>query len=654
MRTAHIRTVAALGALAALASTPATAAPQDDDPDILHGSVDEIDLDDDLTELDLEDLLDIEVTVVSRRKESLENAPAAVYVVTGEEIRRAGHATIQDALRMVPGVFASRWRTSDWDVTIRGFGPGTSDVNLAYLNQVLIMVDGVVVYTPLYAGTWWGLQDFDMENIQRIEVIRGPSGILWGANAFHGVVNVITKESSENPGQRLSVRTSNDTSFVTLRSTGTLAEGVNYSAFARRSRYDSLYEDAPFVSEQATDLFDWGIDSGGLRLDGVTDGGYRWRLDGRGYEAEVGRGFQTGPTTFAVGEDRQYGGQLSYTLENPENGVLLRTAYVKDRQWLFDTASVIDIDQLQVDLSRSVPIGDHHRLQYGVGYDLVDSQTDFYAGFAVNSIRQNNFRAFVSDTWTIPDTDLALALGVQAIHNEFSGSDLQPSVRASWSPEGSGTFWASVSRAVRTPSIEEEVFGQGTFDEAESVVATELGWRGPVADGVTLDIALYYNDYDDVRLREFDPVTSLDTYMNAGSGSAKGGEIAFDVKAADWWTLRGSWSTHLSQHDAPVADAELEQVDSQYPVHMASLRSYIDLADDWEFDLGGYLVERFDGRAPGTDGPEYWRGDARLGWLATDDVRLGLGVQGFNDPTRSEFGVNEVRRLVYFTIDLTR
>jgi iron complex outermembrane receptor protein len=292
----------------------APALPQSGAADILPGETADFSPEEDLTELDLEDLLDVEVTVVSRQKESLKDAPAAVYVVTGEEIRRAGHATIQDALRMVPGVFVSRWRTSDWDVTIRGFGPGTSDVNLAYLNQVLIMIDGVVVYTPLYAGTWWGLQDIDMQNVDRIEVIRGPSGILWGANAFHGVVNVITKESSENQGQRVSVRTSNDTSFVTLRSTGTLAEGVNYSAFARRSRYDSLHQDAPFISEQATDLFDWGIDSGGLRLDGVTDGGYRWRLDGRGYEADVGRAFQTGPTTFITGGDRQYGGQLSYTL----------------------------------------------------------------------------------------------------------------------------------------------------------------------------------------------------------------------------------------------------------------------------------------------------------------------------------------------------
>ncbi|MEM8711578.1 MAG: Plug domain-containing protein, partial [Planctomycetota bacterium] len=142
--------------------------------------------DEDLTSLDLEDLLELECTVVSREAQDIRSAAAAVYVITGDEIRRAGHATVQDALRMVPGMFVSHWTSGQWDATIRGFGPGIADSNSAYLNQVLVMIDGVVVYTPLFAGMWWGLQDLDMEHIERIEIIRGPSGILWGANAFHG------------------------------------------------------------------------------------------------------------------------------------------------------------------------------------------------------------------------------------------------------------------------------------------------------------------------------------------------------------------------------------------------------------------------------------------------------------------------------------
>ncbi|MEL6713200.1 MAG: TonB-dependent receptor [Planctomycetota bacterium] len=608
---------------------------------------------DDFTDLDLEDLLEVECTVVSRRAESIDTAAGAVYVITGDEIRRAGHTTIQEALRLVPGTFVSRWRTSDWDVTIRGFGPGLADTSLAYLNQVLVMVDGVVVYTPLFAGTWWGLQDIDMEHVERIEVIRGPSGILWGANAFHGLINVVTKTSEGNEGQRVSARVSGDDSYVTLRSTELLEGSLRYSAFLRRTRRGGLDFAPSSPNDGLEDLLDWGIDSAGLRFDGTTDAGWAWRFDGRGYETEVGRFDNFGPGAVFTDQDDQYGGQASFTLLNPDEGLEIRSAYVKDKQRLFDTASTIDLDHFQFEARRDVAIDESHDLQYGIGYDLIHSFTDFYGGFATARLRQDNFRAFIADTVRVTGTALTLSYGVQAIYNEFSGFDVQPSGRFAWAPEGWGNFWGSVSRAVRTPSIEEEVFGQGTFDTSEKVVAFEAGWRGELISGLSLDVAGYYNDYDDVRVRMFNPVTSLDDFSTRGSGFARGVEVAFETRPTDGWTIRGSWSFNLSDHSPDGVDPQLDFVDAQYPVHLANLRSYVDLAEDWELDTAVYVVERFD-EPGGTDGAEYWRADARVGWDATEDLRFAVGVQGLNDPRRSELGSQEVRRLVYVSVDVWR
>ncbi|MFT5732765.1 MAG: iron complex outermembrane receptor protein [Planctomycetota bacterium] len=609
--------------------------------------------DEDFADLDLSELLEVDCTVVSRQSESLQGAPAAVYVINGEEIRRAGHASVQEALRMVPGFFVSHWASSDWDATIRGFGPGIANANLAYLNQVLVMVDGVVVYTPLFAGMWWGLQDMDMDHIERIEVIRGPSGILWGANAFHGLVNIITKTSGEKTESRLSVRYSNDNSFVTLRGDVDLSDTLGVSAFARRTRYDTQAFQDDSLNGDLSDVGDWGIQSGGFQVDGTGENGRTWRASARGYESKVAQPYDIfGTGTLEAFPHRKHGGQASLQWNDPESGTFLQAAYVKDRQTLTLIGTSLDIDQIQLEARRTVATGENSSLMFGLGYDRIFSNTNLYGGFAVNAILQNNVRAFASETWRIPSANLAFSLGLQAIDHEFSGLDLQPSARVAWSPKGRGTLWASASRAIRTPSIEEEVLGLGTLD-AESVVAVEGGWRGQLNESLGIDLAVYYNDYNNVRVHSFDPFTFDESFTNDGKGHSMGAELAVDVKANDRWTLRGAYSLHRSQHNAEADDIDVTAVDGQYPVHMLNVRSYFDLADEWELDSALYLVDRFDA-LDGAPTPEYWRGDLRVGWRPSDSLRLSVGVQGFNDPTRSEFGTSEVRRLFYLSLDLIR
>lgn len=608
----------------------------------------------DLTELDLADLLEIEVTVVSRRAESLEGAPAPVYVITGEEIRRAGHSSIQEALRMVPGLFVSHWTSSDWDATIRGFGPGLATANVAYLNQVLVMIDGVVVYTPLFAGMWWALQDIDLEDVERIEVIRGPSGILWGANAFHGLVHVITKSSAETQGTKLSARVSNDDQFLTARFGGQSADGVSYRAWVRRTRYDGLHSaleefTGPLDQDNLSSLSDWGVESTGLQFDWDTETGRRYRVWARAYTADVGYPVDFGSGTFERVEESKAGGQLAFALDDPNSGTSWRAAYVKDRQEIRVLDASTDIDHLQLEVKRELPLGERHTLSYGLGYDLVHSVAEYFGDTDQGSLRQNNFRAFVSDTWSLPERALSFSFGVQAVRHEFSGFDVQPTVRASWSPKDKGTFWAALSRAIRTPSIEEELFGFSELDN-EVVIAAEAGWRGQLSDAVALDLAVYHNDYDDVRFEGFDALNAERILDNRGYGRSSGAELAVDLRVSERWTLRGAYAFHRGEHGPSIPEGEIESVDGQYPVHLVNLRSYYDLAERWELDAGLYAAKRFDDDG----GQEHFRLDTRLGWRPTDDLRLALGVQGFNEPLRAEYFGDEARRLFYVSVSWSR
>ena len=222
----------------------------------------------------------IEVTIAAKTAQALSDVPAAVYVLTGDEIRRSGHSSVQEALRMVPGFYVSHWTTEKWDVTSRGFGPGSSLTSLAFLNQLLIIIDGVVVYSPVFAGTWWALQDIDLADVDRIEIIRGPGGILWGANAVHGVVHVITKSSADTLGLRLTGRGATDDRHASGRFGGSFGENGTYRTWVKAAGFDTLHNS--FSPDGITHFNqNWDMNSAGFRAD--------WAKDGKDYTVLVAR-----------------------------------------------------------------------------------------------------------------------------------------------------------------------------------------------------------------------------------------------------------------------------------------------------------------------------------------------------------------------------
>jgi iron complex outermembrane receptor protein len=603
-----------------------------------------------LKNLSIEELMDLEVTIASRSEDSLTRVPGAVYVLTGDEIRRAGHSSIPEALHMVPGFHVSHWTTGAWDVTARGFGPGLSLTSSAYLNQLVVMIDGVVVYTPLFAGVWWPLQDIDLADVDRVEVIRGPGGGLWGTNATHGVVNIITKKGDATQGGRVSLRNAIDDRHVGVRYGGRFGETGTYRIWTKSAWYDTLSN--PYLGLD----YDWNINSVGFRAD--------WNLGERqvtfwtrGYEFDndaIGFDLMTFDPIQVVDEKKGY--QIFASVENPEVGSHLQAWFATDQQ-AQPTFVDFTIDTFDLEYHRELPLSEDNRLTAGAGYRVVASvlvgDDPFYLDFDPHKSRQETFRAFLVDRHRVDDKGSELTLGLSAEHNDFTQFELQPTARFTWVPNESLAWWAAVTRAVRTPSLEERYLSADSYfvgsDDfrSEKLIAYESGVRALLSPAASADLALFYNDYDDLHFRE-PLMTGQFALTNGAEGRSYGAELAVDAKPTDRWTLRSAASWSRGRYQSKDDGSELS-THTYYPEYQFNLRSYYDLGSDWELDTGVYLVEKL---GPRFDQAEYLRVDARLGWQPCSDLRLYAGVQGLTEATHSEFDeFDQVRRAVFVGLE---
>ncbi len=606
----------------------------------------------DLSELSLEELMNIEVTVASggKTKQKLNSVPAAVYVLTGDEIRRAGHSSVQEALRMVPGFQVSHWTNSMWDVTTRGYGPGLSLTNSAYLNQLLVMIDGVPVYTPLFAGVWWALQDIPVRDIDRIEIIRGPGGILWGANSEHGVVNVITKNAADTSGTALRTWVGGENQHYGASHTLRLGDKAHLRVWSRMSEYED--PDNPFGDYPQR----WTMNTAGFRADWESDDGIQYNLWTRAYRGRFRNiGFDlVFFNPFSSLNDKD-GGQIAFNRTNPETGEKWSAWYQLDNQDI-QTHVDIDIKQYDIEYSRQLQFGENHQVSYGAGfryiYSKVNGDDPFYLDFAPGTRRLQHTRAYLNDTIKTSEST-RLVLGLQLLDNEFTGFEVQPSIRGTWQPDDTTLLWGAVSRAVRTPSLEETSLTQdsrfiGDPDfESEELLAGELGTRVTAGDWGLFDLALFLNDYEKLHNTTFDGVFSSQI-SNGAAGNSYGGELAVDLKPTDRWSLRGAYSRLFMEFNN-LGDTDEVVVDEYSPRELFNLRSYYDLTDELELDIGVYMVN---GLSENFDIAEYWRGDVRLGYKPSETVEISVGVQGFDDPVRNEFdSFDGRRRQFYFTLD---
>jgi iron complex outermembrane recepter protein len=596
----------------------------------------------DFTEYSLEDLMGIEVTVATRQAAPLDTVPAAVYVLTGDEIRRSGHTSVPEALRMVPGFYVSRWTTHSWDVTSRGFGNGLSLVNQAYLNQLLVMIDGVVVYSPQFAGVWWPLQDMLLEDIDRIEVVRGPGGALWGTNAVHGVVHIITKHGSDTQGVQVSARGSELDRQFSARYGGKFGEEGYYRVWGKGTGYETLAN--PAVPEDQ----DWYLASFGTQFD-WKQADKDFKVWARGWVGEFqNRGYDLVTFDPIQVEDDRKGAMFLASMSDPEAGSRWQAWYSTDQQDL-PTLADIRVDTLDLEYQRTTPFAETHSLNWGVGYRYTHSyffgDDPFWLAFDPEYEDLNTFRAFAMDTVPLGESDVTLTYGAAIEYNELTEVEVQPTIRATWTPEATYMVWAAISRAVRTPSLEEtsdSFWGNKQF-ESETLIAYELGSRWSPKDWVSADLAVYFNDYDD--LHYLDPTDAI--YVNDSDGEAYGAELALDFQPAQIWKLRSTYTYHHGSYQVKSTGEQLP-TDQYSPKHALSVRSYLDIATDWEFDMGLYGI---DGMGDAYEEAEYIRLDARLGWTFVEGVEAYIGVQGATEPQRSEYDeFDQLRRTAYLGI----
>ena len=609
-----------------------------------------------LIDLSLEELMNIEVTSVSRRSQKVSEVAAAVFVITQNDIRRSGATSIPEALRMAPGVQVARIGTDKWAVSIRGF-------NGRFANKLQVLMDGRSVYNPLFSGVQWEQLDTLMEDIDRIEVIRGPSAAVWGANAVNGVINIITKKAAETQGFFLTAGGGSfEQGFVGARYGGKIDENTPYRFYAKGFSRDHMQSTA---GESANDA--WHNARGGIRLD-HTRGIDQFTLQGDLFysshgdkldksqlsapiiQAEAARGHSEGGN-IRLRWDRTY---------SEKSAIMLQTYYDRVDYRLL-TGLNYSTESFDIDLQHRLSFLDYHDITWGVNYRLYHNKVFGSELISFSPRQQTNHLAsvYVRDEITLIPEYLRLTLGMRLDHNDFTGLEIQPNARLMWTPNKYNSVWVSVSRAVRTPSrfendgqlnvrtlsaipgtstslplpILAQAVGSSNFI-SEKLMAYELGYRHQFSPQASVDIAVFYNDYSQLR----DPSAGSPIFQsnvpvhlvlplaltNKGSGHTYGVEVSADWRPIERWRLQTNYS-YLAMHTH--SKFAFSQVDSTTgsaskvsPQHQVSLRSNYDLSERMQFNLWLRYVSSVD--------LDNIRGfvtmDAKLAFKPTKNVELFL------------------------------
>ena len=610
------------------------------------------DLPDDLTELSLEALMGIEVTSVSKRPQQQHVAPAAVSVISAEDIRRWGVTSIPDALRRVPGLHIARIDANKWAVTARGF-------NSRFANKLLVLLDGRSVYTPLFAGVYWDALDTPLEDIDRIEVIRGPGGTLWGANAVNGVINIITRSATSTQGGLLAVGVGNETRNVTtLRYGGQADNGIAWRVYAKYRDEDNGYSQGQ--SHDASNLGQFGF-----RSDWALREGDQITLQGDYYDGQSGQQLtipvNPSPAVVSFNDDtEQSGGNILFRWQRVVNdradfSLQLYYDHVdRDGPVLRE-----DRDTFDLDFDYRYQWGDRHNVLWGLGYRRQMDTTPATSTFRLDPASRdvNLYTAFIQDEISLVDDRLQVTLGSKFEHNDFTGFEYQPNLRMAWTPDRQQAVWAAISRAVRTPARGEHdvrlqvvpppgappvpavVVGDRGFD-SESLIAYELGYRFQASQHWFSDLTAFLNKYQ--NLRTFDPEILPPPelglpFANRLAGRAWGIEWNGQYKVNERWRLQAVYAYLNVELDLKdnSQDSFSRSAEDSSPAHQFSLWSAFDITPGWQLDTTLRYVGDINSPSPGAG--QYVELDARLAWRPHTDLELSVAGQNLLHKHHREF-----------------
>lgn len=592
-----------------------------------------------------DELLNAEVISASRKSEKVADVPSAVYVITQEDIQRSGVTTIPEALRLAPGVSVAQVDSNSWAVSIRGF-------NSVLANKILVLMDGRTVYNPLFAGTYWELRDYMLEDIERIEVVRGPGGAIWGANAVNGVINIITKKSKDTQGNLITALYGNqEQGTVSARHGGEFGPENYYRAYAKYFNRDSFKATAGGNS-----VDDWQGGRSGFRM----DWGDRFTLQGDIYRVltEQLNATPTLTAPFSLIEEETMASQGANLLgrwkdERGAGSLVTIQAYLdyteRDQILLKDQRNIFDIEA-QYDFAQQ----GRHEIIMGSSYRYTrdDLESPPVVTFSPAQRGDNLFSFFAQDKIMLVPDQWFLTLGSKFEHNDYTGFEIQPNARLQFHPDSSQMIWAAVSRAVRTPSRLEHdlnqtlgifppateiiLFGNENFD-SEKLIAYEAGYRKQITSDWSIDIAAFFNDYDDLGTIGFLPPSAglfpVET-VNGMEGETYGFEIASSWNVTDNFKLTGSYSyLDMFLHVADNNGFNLETAEGLSPRHQANIRASWNITDDVSFDTSAYYVDRL----KTNNVASYVRLDLNLGWKINDNVRFNITGQNLLDSSHREF-----------------
>ena len=617
-----------------------------------------------LVDLSLEELMEVEVTLAGRKQAPWFEAAAAAAVLTGDDLRRAGVTSVPEALRLLPGMQVAHVDANKWAVSARGF-------NGRFANKLLVLIDGRSVYTPTFSGVYWEVQDVVLADVERIEVIRGPGATLWGANAVNGVINIVTRSADETPGALLMAAFGDEErGSATVRYGGTTRTGDSWRAYAK------LYDRDGFVdADGRATADDARLARVGGRIDGDLGGG-AGTLQGDAYDGEAGQTFRfaglQAPYLRLVDSDTQLrGGNLMGRWQRPlsaTSDLALQVYY--DRTEREDSLLCEQRDTWDADFQHRLAWRPRQELVWGFGYRYTRNETvgSFAASLSPTSRGENLVSGFAQNETALAAGRVLLTAGTKFEHNDHTGFELQPSLRAWWEVRPRQALWASVARAVRTPSQADDdvrlnllvsppdsVF---TFDpvvsaafgdprmRSETLTAFEIGYRAQPATALLVDLAGFYNRYRDLRgarqgnfFREPEPEPTHLVLPFYNSNGLRGETHGFEA-AVDWhleaarWRLRLAYSyLHMDLRADRTAAMETEDAAGESPEHQLSLWSSADLGAGWQID--GIL--RYVDGLPAQRIGAYTVADLRLGWQVSAGLELELVARNLLDAHHPEF-----------------
>jgi iron complex outermembrane receptor protein len=575
-----------------------------------------------LSRMSLEQLANVEVTSVSKSAQSLSSAPASIYVITREDILRAGVLSVPEALRLAPNMQVTQLSATTYSNGARGFA-GRPDVQ-NFSNKILILIDGRSVYSPLFSGIDYDMQDVLMDDVDRIEVISGPGATLWGANAMNGVINIITRKTEETRGKLVRLEAGAEEQAAALRYGGRAGDDASYRVYAK---WFDRGETELAGGEGAED--DWSKLQAGFRVDGGA-GNSRYTVQGD---------YQTAEQGFAGVSDVGFtGANVLGRWEHSGSRVTTRMQVYYDRVDRERTPNGLayDIDAWDLDVQQSASVGGRHHLVWGLGRRYSDYQTvNNNLAFVPDHRTLELTNVFLQDSITLTE-ELKLTAGIKFEDNSYSDWSALPDVRLSWAPNDKTLFWLAGSRAIRSPTpfdtdvqefVGTQLFVVGDPDfRPEKVTAFELGYRGNPDAALSLSASVFYNEYDDLRTIEITPVVFLPLrWGNLMEGSAYGFEAWANIQLTPWWRLSPGVRTlhkRLEFSEGASAIVDVGQAGND-PSSRYVLKSSMDFRR-FSFDVSLRKV----GALPDPALSDYTEMNARFGWKVSE--RFDVAVKGFN------------------------